>query len=253
MIERRVTETTRPAIGPMDLNAGKADPSVSAKNGAITLSAIFVFGIGIVIFSYSIPTFDPYLDTMGTWLLKFFGIRLAGILVGALISVIGLRFSWYLGTITVNEWQQYQYRKSQWHNAQLRAFQMMQGVETIREYSKLEFNPSKPADMLLIALYMHYRMNKRTSNDRSVPYSVNNLGEIWLGGSDNSVLLGKLTGIDPEKTSKLLADLHLVQGRKANVAGNWVSESYDQVFDTFAKNWPKVANKPIYIEREITE
>ena len=238
MINRQLTEIIRPARGAMDLDRGALDPKIAIQSAVFTLCGLVVSMLSTLLVLWAIP------KELEVWGL----IRPVVAVFGSAIAITAALFAFYMGKITINEWVDYIGRKSQWHTVELEAFKQLKGIEVIREYSQLEFRPDRASDMLFLALVKHYE-HSRPRATKASPHSVASLSsKIELSVGANSITLGELKGVSPEKVSSLFAELGLVQGRKKNVAGQWVPESYDEVIEQFIKNWHKITNKPKYQE-----
>jgi hypothetical protein len=248
VIQRSIVETTRPAYSQVDLNTGKPDASQATHTALFTAGALAVSSIGGGLVFLCLPSWG-FSDNLLSYVFITVGLswRIIPVIFGSLLVFFGVRYAWAMGNLTIEAWDLYQSRQDEWHRVTIASFKAMQGVETIREYSSLEIKPDMAKDVLLMGLFMQYQISKGTSG-RSVPYSVSSLGtKHTLNNAHHTIVIGELTGINPEKMSRLFAELGWVQGRRKNVAGNWVPTSYEDVFTKFIERWPKLSNKPVYI------
>lgn len=230
MFEKRVSQTVRPSNGSMDLNHGKIDPKEAFVMAGFSLVSIFVMALGGMLTVWSSPkyTFD------WTWY------RAIGMLTGILISSMGFRFAWSMSGLMLHSWRAYHDRLYEWHTAELEMYRNQLGVETITEVSQLEITPQVCKDVLLTALAIQYRLQTTDQRYQHVPWSVRGLEEkLYLDGGNHSILLGEISGSKPELMSATLADLGLVRDRKPGSAGDWVPQSYDDIFTAISKNWNK--------------
>lgn len=231
MLEKRYSVTTRPTSGAMDLNAGKPDAKQAALTAGVALGSIVVMSIGGLITLWSFP-----LDTFERWSV----LRLIGVCIGMVTLVTGMWFGYSLTSVTINLWNSYSIRLDDWHDLELRMYEAQQGTETVHEVSLLELQPNVASHVLLAALAIQYRLRHTDKLDKT-PWSVRGLEEkMYLDGSNNSVLIGQLTGTRPEKMSTTLAQLGLVVNRKPGFEGEWLPQNYDDVFRIVARNWSKL-------------
>lgn len=231
MIERRILDITRPAHGPMDLNAGRPNAKDALYTGGFTLISLAVGAIGALVVVWALP-----LDVYATWS----ALRVIGCVFGGLVGFFGLSFAWNMGRITIEEWRDYQGRKSEWHSVQIRMYERANGLENIREYSSLELRPELARDVLALGLALHWRY-VNGANARRDLHSVRSLEEsVYLDGGNRAILIGKLSGTAPEKVSALFAKLGWVRNRRPGYAGDWAPESFDDVINLFTRNWSKV-------------
>lgn len=231
MIQRSVTQNVRPAEVPVNLNVGAPDAKQALFTAGFTFGAILIAAIGAGIAALSFPR-----SALDQWN----ALRVIGIVMGIAIAATAFVYAFVMGNVTVGLWQGYQKRLNEWNDAALDMWYAQNGVETTTEISQLELTPSIAGHVLLTALAIHHRLaqSPRYSN---APWSVRGLEDkIYLAGTNNSVLLGEITGTRPELMSERLYQLGLVRDRKPGAAGVWVPESYDQIFEMVARNWSKI-------------
>lgn len=230
MIQRSVSQTVRPTSGAMNLNANQPDAKQAFFAAGFTFVSILVMAIGGLIIVWSAPTYGD----------RWSVVRFIGCGTGLLIAIFAFVYAFTMGNITIGLWQGYQRRLDDWHNAELEMYLAQRGAETITEISQLELTPQVAGHVLLTALAIQHRL-AQSPRYTHAPWSVRGLEEkIYLAGTNNSVLLGEITGTRPELMSDRLAQLGLIRDRKPGAAGVWVPESYEHIFDLFAKNWSKL-------------
>lgn len=228
MLERKVSQTVRPSSGSMNLDAGKVSGTEAFVMAGFSLASILVMALGGILIVFASPKYSYDMNAY----------RGIGMVTGALISLCGLRFAWSMSSLMLHSWHAYHQRLYEWHEAELKMYVAQQGVETVTEVSQLELTPSVAGHVLLTALAIQHRL--QTQNVHQALWSVRALEEkLYLDGGTNSVLIGELTGTKPERMSETLAQLGLVKNRKEGVAGEWVPQDYNDVFNVIAKNWNK--------------
>ena len=229
MIEKRVSQTVRPSSGSMNLDQGKIDAKEAFVMAGFSLASILIMALGGILVVWS----SPKMSYDWTWY------RAIGMLTGALIALMGLRFSWAMSNLMLHSWRAYHDRLYEWHTAELDMYKAQQGVETVTEISQLELTPNVAGHVLLTALAIQHRL--QTQDVRQALWSVRALEDkLYLDGGQNSILLGEITGTKPELMSTRLAQLGLVRNRKEGSAGDWTPQSYEDVFSIIAKNWSKL-------------
>lgn len=232
MIQKRYETTTRPASGAMDLNSGKPDAKQAAMSASFTLGAILCMGMGALVFSWSIPKSE-----FGQ--IQWNAFNVVGIVTGSFVVFFAFRYAWSMGNITVVLWEDYLTRLRDWHKAELWAYTKQDGVETMQAVSIYEYSANVAYQAFVTALLIQYRL---THNKSSVlPYSVRGLEDpLQLSSGNNLILMGELKGTQPERMSERLADLGYVTNRKPGYAGDWQPQSYEDIIETFARNWSKI-------------
>lgn len=231
MIERKVSQTIRPSNGAMNLDHGRIDAKEAFVMAGFSLASILVMALGGILLVWASPKESYELNAY----------RIIGMLTGGLISLCGLRFAWSMSSLMLHSWHAYHSRLADWHNAELYAYEQQQGVETVTEVSQLELTPSVAGHVLLTALAIQHRL--QTQDVHQALWSVRALEDkLYLDGGTNSVLIGELNGTKPEQMSNTLAQLGLVKNRREGVAGDWVPQDYNDVFNILAKNWHRRKN-----------
>jgi hypothetical protein len=226
MIERKVSQTIRPSSGSMNLDAGKVSGTEAFVMAGFSLASILVMALGGILLVWASPKYSY----------EFNAYRAIGMLTGGLISLCGLRFAWSMSSLMLHSWKAYHKRLADWHEAELDMYLDQRGVETITEVSQLELTPNVAGHVLLTALAIQHRL--MTQDVRQPLWSVRALEDkLYLDGGTNSILIGELNGTKPERMSETLAQLGLVRNRREGVAGDWVPQSYEDIFSLVARNW----------------
>lgn len=232
MINRTVTQTTRPVSGPINLSDGKPEAKQAFALAGFTFAGLLIMSIGGLVIVISAP--KEYGETLNAY-------RVIGMVFGGFTGLFAFIFAFTMGNVLVTEWQSYQKRRNAWHEAELKAFTDASGVETVNQYSQTELLPDVIKDVLIQALMIQYQLQRSNGNYRNAPWSIRSLEEkLYLDGSHNAVLIGELTGTRPEAMSERLATLGLVVNRKPGFAGEWRATSFDDVIATVARNWHRV-------------
>lgn len=202
------TLAQKPAAPPVDLNAGRLDLVRAALAGAFVLVSLLVVLLGVWIFSIT-----------QSRIMLFFGAMLA--IVGFLLGAVVL---W----VSVAEWTDHRRRIAEWHALTMDSYARLQGAETVQQVSEYEFSADNPAHVLLAALMIHQRITA----GESTPYSVRSLhGPFFLAGRR----VGNLSKLSAEHMSRRLGQLGLIDGRGPGMAGAWLPESADEIFEIIAR------------------
>lgn len=233
MIQRKYEVTTRPISGAMDLNSGKPDAKQAALSASFTLGASLVMALGVLGFSWSLPQND---FGQLTWRAT----NIAGLAASSFVVFFAARYAWSMGNITIVLWEDYLHRLRDWHQAELWAYTARDGVETTQAVSVYEYSADVHYQAFVTAILKH-RETLRSAQQRELPYSTRGLEHpLELSSGANTLVMGNLTGTQPERMSNRLAELGYVVNRKPGYAGEWQPQSYEDIIDTFAARWAKL-------------
>lgn len=217
------TQSTRPARSPMDLDVGRLTMREAAQLGGLAVASLAVATLGGLLARLTLPT---SFDELAGWRFVLFGFGLA-------LLVVAFGFGVVVCGLTVADWHGYLVRKADWHDATLRAYTALDGVETDQSLSITDFSPSVPLHVLAAALVTHRRVLAGADS----PFSVRQLaGPVFL----DAVRIGDVSGSAAEELPRVFASLGLVKGRGPGRAGEWVPTTEAEVIAAIAKNWGKV-------------
>jgi hypothetical protein len=212
-----LSQTSRPAQPPIDLESGRPEPHAVALLGGAVVVALFVAMVGgiVVVLSY-----DKYEMTGVRWVLALFGGGLA--LAGGAIG-------WTLARVLVGGWRAHQCRVDEWHNAALDAYDAAQGQVVEQSLTEWSLSCEQPRDVLLAAL----AIQAAAARGMDRPWSVRKLaGSLYLGdNSSRSILLGELAPSEAERMAAMLERIGLIRGRAERSAGQWSARTADEVVD----------------------
>jgi hypothetical protein len=222
--------------GPMDLDHGKPNAKDALLAGSFTLAATLVAAIGLMLIAWSQPKFDEQWNAF----------RVIGTLTGVAVAFRAFVFSERMFKLTISLWSDYRDRLADWHEAELNAYQAMNGQEQITEVSQFELSPNVPYQFLITALVIHHQLQQAQRLSLRLdyaPYSIRGLEKgLWLGNDrSNSIFIGEFRGTKPERVSEQLAAMGFVADRQPGYAGRWVPQTTDEIFDQFIRNWHKTA------------
>lgn len=218
-----LSESTRPAAAPMNLDVGRVEPHEAARLLLLTLGCLSVSPVGALVALVAAPS--GYDD----WSI----IRVIFCIFGSLVAGLSLASAITVWVLMRRDWLEYRQRLTDWHYAALEAFERSGGVEQRREIAAWELSASQPLHVLAAALSVQRRIAAGENN----PFSVRSLeGPCFLGG----VRLGDIQAAEAERISKIFADIGLIQGRGERKAGKWAAAGADEVLELVAGNWQKV-------------
>lgn len=219
-----VSETTRPAHAPMNLDVGRPVARDVVRLAALSFGFLSLGTLGGFIFWGATPA-----GVYSPWS----GWRVLLLLFGGSVALVGFGLGVNLARLMVHDWKSYHRRLDDWHYAALEAYEQAQGQETHVQTSAWELTTSAPRDMLLVALALHYEVQKGNTSAHTVRALT---GDKWLGG----IRLGDINTTQAQRMSKALVDMRLVKGKEGRSAGTWTPESPEQVIELVMNNWSRV-------------
>lgn len=204
------TQQTRPAPPPINLDAGRLDIARAGLAGGFVLISLLVaiLGIGIV---YYVEVF--IIDLLGA------GIAGVAISLGSVVLYI-----------SITEWIDHRTRVKEWHDAAIDTYIEQSGLERVEQVSEWELSSNNPGHVLLVALWVHMRLQEGENN----AFTVRKLNSpLFLGGRR----VGNLSKLGAETMGQKLAQLGLIDGRREGFSGEWTPASADQVLEMVVNNW----------------
>lgn len=236
---------TRPALAPMDFNAGKPNPKDALFNSGLTLLFVLVAAIGAWISIVFGPRSGESALPMEY---NFIGwARAIGLLMGWATAATCIRFALSYGSITEKGWTSYYNRLEDWHTISIAAFRDQGGQEVEDTLTTWELRPTLARDVLAVALCIHREMRlDRATRAYEWPYSTRGLDRsLYLSSESkgNQVLIGSLTGTRPEEVNAIFTQLGLIRGAKPGYAGAWAPRNEGEVIELVASNWNKLGKK----------
>jgi hypothetical protein len=205
----------------LDLDVGRLTVKEAMGLGALTIAALFVGTLGGLLAWWAWPEWS------------WSGPRVAFVLFGSAVGLVGSGFGVLVARLTVEDWLSYRRRLDDWHEAALVAYEATEGRETEQHVTAWELTASHPLHVLAVALAVHQRAQAGDAG----AHSVRSLeGAVWLGG----VRLGDVGSTQAEQIGRVFSDLRLVRGRGPRQSGEWSAGSADDVVKLLAENWSKV-------------
>jgi hypothetical protein len=209
------TQVKRPVEPPISLDAGRLDVTRAALVGVFVLGSLTV-------------------ATGGAWVVMratgSYQVNWLALLFGAGTSVVALSFGGVVLWVSIREWLDHRGRVQDWHAASLYAYEQLGAVETIDQVSEWELTTDNPAHVLVVALWVHQRLQE----GRTTPYAVRSLaGPLFLAGRR----VGEMSKLSAERMGQKFEQLGLVAGREERRAGAWVPRTQDEVVQTVLKSW----------------
>lgn len=157
---------------------------------------------------------------------------LGGVLAaGAVVCGTGWG-GWRLWHSFIAEIEDVRQRRRDWHEQMLDERRNAGGLIVDHEVTEWTLQATNLRDILLVALYVHWQVQRGV--DR--PWSVRKLSDtLYLGDSRHGRLIGELTQSEAEKMGAIMAQVGLIRGRSEKTAGQWNAESADDVLDRIVK------------------
>jgi hypothetical protein len=232
MFERReYKQTVSPAVGPMNLDAGKPTPQEALHTGGVTLAFLFVGAIGLFALRlFSLSSFETWANAP-SW-------KWIGHVVIIAYVCFALAFAVAYARMSLRLWGHYVMRVEEWHDAQLEAFRLQGGLQIEQAWTYEQILHFNMRDAAFMAIKIHRDVQNGNTQSLTVRGLEGSTGAQYIiADSHKRQYAGKIEGTVSEKLLDTYARLGLIEGRKERQSGRWVPQSEQEAFDMVVKRW----------------
>jgi hypothetical protein len=202
MIGRTTTTVSAPAHGPLDYNSLRPSFGQLAPLFGLTLLALLPIALGGLLIYWSWPKYGAPS-----------GLQVIGLGLGALLMLVGVRFSWPLSAEIPDAVTQYYAMVYAWHDAELQKYKDSDGLITAHQVSEWIYTESDMRHVALAALWLIIAQPKSLSIERLTK------GPMLINVGHRSYKMMDMSQDGAANFLNLLARAGVINGRGPRAAG----------------------------------